>query len=667
MNICQISSQDLLHCLVSGRLSEMPFFQQVLAIAQDEHLVSISDYAITKFLETNLPPADQKQLESLLEVIDIWQSDPADYDRAIALSQRKRMSIADAIDSLIYDNLCPDWLLVAESTRNLPNATGIASFWQEWIDIRDDLPPSGGSIVPRPIGGGGPSGNSQNYDRSAASQSTQSNPSHAAAFNSSVIFSQSYVNLSWSLIGDSQAATIKVADRSAVIALGENLPSPAATQLVQSLQAALPHLQIHLEPTHSGWSVVIEQLSGQPVKTLSLAELAGDRAMMLSAALSQIQGARSTSDLIGNALTNAIVQAVQSAQSPDTGQNDVIYISQANPAAVSIDGGAGIDLVSYRQATSGVTIDLSANQPLQNVENLEGSEFNDQLTGDQNDNVIMGRAGNDTLIGNAGNDILNGDAGNNQLIGDAAVVALTASTPSTIVPQPLVKPVVKRLAKSSVMSSTGGTGSTSMFGEVTGMTTGMTTDNGMNAPIPAIRDDDWIFAGSGDDVINAGDGNNFISAGTGNNTIDSGSGQDLFVLESGPGVTRILQYQSHDQFGLLGGYHYDDLVITAAKSAETATQIRLKSATGEGDLLAIVVGVTPAQLNRAAFVTVQYDRPDAPQPIGADQQSANGSTQVIPDWLMATQSHGHTLHVPTLSQLAPSLRALPNFDVPQAA
>jgi Ca2+-binding RTX toxin-like protein len=658
MNICQISSQDLLHCLVPGRLSEMPFFQQVLAIAEEDHLVSISDYAIGQFLEAQLPAADQKQLDALLEVIDVWQSDPADYDRAITLSEKRNMSIADAIDTLIYHNLCPDWLLVAETTRNLPNATGIASFWQEWIDIRDDLPPSsdpsGGSIVPRPIGGGGPSGSTQTDDRSSASQSPNSTTSQVAAFNSSVLFSQSYVNLSWSLISDSHPTATAPGT---TIALGENQPSAAATELMQSLQAALPNLQIHLEPSNSGWSVVIEQLSGQPVKTLSLAQLAGDRATMLSAALSQIQAARMPSDLIGNALNNAIAQAVQSAQAPGTGQNDVIYVSQANPDAVPIDGGAGVDLVSYRQATSGVTVDLSANQPLQNVENLEGSDFNDRLTGDQNDNVIIGRAGNDTLIGNAGNDILKGDGGNNVLIGGPAAVAPSVILPSpTIAPQPLIKPGVK---PSAITATSGTTGFTAMPGVMTSM---VTDDGGitMAEPMPAIRDDDWIFAGSGDDVINAGDGNNFISAGTGNNTIDSGSGQDLFVLESGPGVTRILQYQSHDKFGLLGGYHYDDLVITAAKTTENATQIRLKSATGEGDLLAIVVGVKPDQLDRHDFLTVQYDLPDP--------QRSNGSTQVIPDWLMASQQQGHTLHVPTLLQLAPTLRALPTtFDVPRAA
>ncbi|NJN49817.1 MAG: hypothetical protein HC805_08730 [Alkalinema sp. RL_2_19] len=66
----------------------------------------------------------------------------------------------------------------------------------------------------------------------------------------------------------------------------------------------------------------------------------------------------------------------------------------------------------------------------------------------------------------------------------------------------------------------------------------------------------------------------------------------------------------HDKFGLVGGYSYDDLEITAATSQPTASQIRLKaSVTHQRDLLAIVVGVTPDQLDRDAFFTLSYETP----------------------------------------------------------
>ncbi|NJN49819.1 MAG: hypothetical protein HC805_08740 [Alkalinema sp. RL_2_19] len=117
-----------LQCLPHDHPSAVPFFQQVLAIAEDDHLVSISDYAIAQFLEQSLHPTDQKQLENLLERIDIWQLNPSDYQSATELSQTQGITIADAIDHIIYNSLCPDWILVAASSRSLPSATAIQSF-----------------------------------------------------------------------------------------------------------------------------------------------------------------------------------------------------------------------------------------------------------------------------------------------------------------------------------------------------------------------------------------------------------------------------------------------------------------------------------------------------------------------------------------------------------
>ena len=92
------------------------------------------------------------------------------------------------------------------------------------------------------------------------------------------------------------------------------------------------------------------------------------------------------------------------------------------------DGGDGIDTISYEQATSLVTIDLSntssqvttgsGSDTITNFENLTGSNYNDTLTGDNNNNTIIGGAGNDTINGNGGNDTLDGGAGNDIFIFD---------------------------------------------------------------------------------------------------------------------------------------------------------------------------------------------------------------------------------------------------------
>jgi Ca2+-binding RTX toxin-like protein len=86
-----------------------------------------------------------------------------------------------------------------------------------------------------------------------------------------------------------------------------------------------------------------------------------------------------------------------------------------------IDGGAGIDTVSYAKATAGVGLNLSlstlqftggsGSDTLLGIERLIGSSFNDQFTGNAQANVLSGGAGNDSLNGGLGNDVLSGGTG----------------------------------------------------------------------------------------------------------------------------------------------------------------------------------------------------------------------------------------------------------------
>ena len=100
--------------------------------------------------------------------------------------------------------------------------------------------------------------------------------------------------------------------------------------------------------------------------------------------------------------------------------NDTIA---GNAAANVLNGGAGVDTLSYAGSTSAVTVDLTLNtaaggfaegDKISNFENLTGSDFNDILNGDKNSNVIDGGAGNDVLQGWAGDDTLNGGLGNDR-------------------------------------------------------------------------------------------------------------------------------------------------------------------------------------------------------------------------------------------------------------
>ena len=116
------------------------------------------------------------------------------------------------------------------------------------------------------------------------------------------------------------------------------------------------------------------------------------------------------------------------------GGNDFII---ANDARNVIDGGAGRDTVSYQASDSAVRVQLddskwsllqsllsdgsggfAAGDVLKNIENVTGSAYSDQLSGNNLANVLTGLEGNDSLEGNKGDDTLLGNAGNDDLDGD---------------------------------------------------------------------------------------------------------------------------------------------------------------------------------------------------------------------------------------------------------
>ena len=76
----------------------------------------------------------------------------------------------------------------------------------------------------------------------------------------------------------------------------------------------------------------------------------------------------------------------------------------------------GMDAVDYRNATSGVTVDLRLSTAqdtgfgtsrLLNIEGINGSDYDDVITGNSGDNQFEGRGGNDTFnIGSGGHDTL---------------------------------------------------------------------------------------------------------------------------------------------------------------------------------------------------------------------------------------------------------------------
>lgn len=91
------------------------------------------------------------------------------------------------------------------------------------------------------------------------------------------------------------------------------------------------------------------------------------------------------------------------------GQGDDIMIASVLGLAEDFDGGDGIDTVTFAARTEAVTTFLSVLgipllDTLRNVENVVGSQYDDEITGDGADNRLDGWLGADRLAGLGGND-----------------------------------------------------------------------------------------------------------------------------------------------------------------------------------------------------------------------------------------------------------------------
>jgi Ca2+-binding RTX toxin-like protein len=156
--------------------------------------------------------------------------------------------------------------------------------------------------------------------------------------------------------------------------------------------------------------------------TLDYSNYAGSVAVyLLSGVATGVQnGVAGIENIIGSPLSD-ILSGDDGVNSIDGGAgDDEIYGLGGNDTLSGglgndfLDGGTGIDIVDYSGNTSaGITISLltgiadsaeSGQDTLTGIENIRGTIFADEITGDNNNNIIDGNGGNDILQGQGGDD-----------------------------------------------------------------------------------------------------------------------------------------------------------------------------------------------------------------------------------------------------------------------
>ena len=248
-----------------------------------------------------------------------------------------------------------------------------------------------------------------------------------------------------------------------------------------------------------------------------------------------------------------------------------------------INGGAGIDTAVllgnvnapfnrgvFANLTTGTSTGGSGSDTLVGIENLTGSDFLDQLTGDTGNNVLHGGGSSDQLFATQGIDVLDGDIGNHDTVyftgQPGATANLTTGTYSF--------DANNHGTMANIDDLVGGSGNDTFTGNAAANTLdGMAGDD----TIAGGLGNDLIFGGAGSDVLIADGGNDQL---TGNYSyFDFGDyASDTFVIGTNAGAITINDFEMGvDKLDVsafnLGGSNY--WTASASQSALTETTLTL--------------------------------------------------------------------------------------------
>ena len=286
--------------------------------------------------------------------------------------------------------------------------------------------------------------------------------------------------------------------------------------------------------------------------------------------------------------------------------NDTFFLvlSTNNFGHDTIDGGAGTDRVSFSGGGSGpLVVDLAAgtlvedgnSAALSSIEDVDGTVFNDSITGNAAANVLYGSSGNDTLVGAGGDDQLQGgpgddsmvggdgndrfrdEGGNDTMLGGAGDDEYTVDNLNgnyvfdggagfdglTYVVAPVQSGVTVDLAAGSA-SGGGGSGTTTLI-SVERVVGSSFADN-----LHGDGGNNQLFGGGGDDTLNGGGGFNLLVGDTGADqfVFSDALGAGSLITDFASGSDKLhLDARVMTQLGTTGNFAAGDARFYAAAGA----------------------------------------------------------------------------------------------------
>ena len=229
------------------------------------------------------------------------------------------------------------------------------------------------------------------------------------------------------------------------------------------------------------------------------------------------------------------------------GANDDVLIGGAG--ADALDGGDGFDTASYRSAAAAVTVTIGATGTITvtgdgvgdtyaSIEAVEGSTFNDTMTGGALGDTLMGGAGNDLIDGGAGIDTMVGGVGNDTLIvRDAGDVVSEAANEGTDQVTSHIEYTLGNNVENLLLAA----GSAALRGTGNALANAITGNAGAN-------------------ILDGGAGNDTLDGGAGNDTMVGGLGNDLLVVRDAGDIVTEAAGEGTDQITTFIDYTLGDNV-----------------------------------------------------------------------------------------------------------
>ena len=300
-----------------------------------------------------------------------------------------------------------------------------------------------------------------------------------------------------------------------------------------------------------------------------------------SPAASSSTPSRATRPPTSSTVTPATISSMAPAATTSSRAATATTYCFGGDGADALFGGDGIDAAYYTFETAGVTINLAtgigggaaAGDTYAGIEWAGGTNFDDEITGDEGDNYLAGLDGSDKIKGAGGADFLDGGAGEDTIDGDEGNDHLKPGDDldaDAIVGGGGIDWVDYSNSSSGVTAELGinnsGGGAVGDFYVGVENVYGSFFDDFLQAGIAGAA-----YGNGGDDTINDSTGTEILRGGVGIDTLSDNSAvhaednlRDIFFLEAGYGRDTIVGFDKGGEDLLwLDSLHFGALITDA--------------------------------------------------------------------------------------------------------